>query len=168
MTAQLSVVLLDHARRYPAMEPTDAVKLIYQNEFGGGHMILDTESCLSYLRREYAVTPHDFAQALIEEIGNGVIRVHLAALPQERVEELGQAFIRSSELQQGSKELFLRKLSLLRRLCAAGQMPFNLKTLDAYLAQYEQAGFPAVSHSEAYRHAYRPAYRIVRKTEFSL
>ena len=29
-------VLRQHMRRYPAMEPTDAVKLLYQNEFAGG------------------------------------------------------------------------------------------------------------------------------------
>ena len=33
----LEQILQDHARKYPKMEPTDAVKLIYQNEFGGGH-----------------------------------------------------------------------------------------------------------------------------------
>ena len=46
-------ILLNHAGRYPLMEPTDAVKLIYQNEFGGGHLIQDVDSCLNYLRREY-------------------------------------------------------------------------------------------------------------------
>lgn len=165
---ELSEVLRAHAAQYPAIEPTDAVKLIYQNEFGGGHMIRDTEGCLAYLRREYDATPHDPAQPLFEQIGNGIMRVNLAALPEERVEELGNAFIRSAQEHKGRVDRFVRKLGLLRRFCAAGQMPFDLRTLDAYLAEYELAGFPAVSHSEAYRNTYRPAYRIVKKTEFGL
>ena len=43
----LKQILISHAARYPLMEPTDAVKLIYQNEFGGGHLIRDTEACLN-------------------------------------------------------------------------------------------------------------------------
>ena len=165
---QLCEILRAHAAKYPQMAPTDAVKLIYQNEFGGGHMIRDAESCLAYLRQEYALTAPDPAMPLLEQIGNGMVRVNLAALPGERVEELGRAFIRSAAAQQGSADRFKRKLDVLRSLCAAGQMPFGLQPLEAYLAQYEQAGFPAVSHSDAYRKAYHPAYRIVKQREFSL
>lgn len=38
-TDELYGVLCAHAARYPLMRPTDAVKLIYQGEFGSGHMI---------------------------------------------------------------------------------------------------------------------------------
>lgn len=165
---ELTEILLAHSVRYPAMEPTDAVKLIYQNEFGGGHMIRDPESCLSYLRQEYSLTACDPTLPLAVEIGNGIVRINLAVLPKTRVEELGQAFIRSAVAQQGSAERFRKKLGLLRSLCAAGKIPFDLQSLEAYLTQYEAAGFPAVSHSDAYRNAYHPAYRIVKKTEFEL
>ena len=47
---ELKVILITHAKRYPLMQPQDAVKLIYQNEFGGGHLIRDEEACLNYLR----------------------------------------------------------------------------------------------------------------------
>ena len=43
---ELEKILQDHAKRYPQMEPTDGVKLIYQNEFGGGHLIKDENACL--------------------------------------------------------------------------------------------------------------------------
>ena len=46
-------VLRSHAEKYPLMEPKDAVKLIYQNVFGGGHLIRDPEACGAALRREY-------------------------------------------------------------------------------------------------------------------
>ena len=47
---ELKAILIAHAKRYPPMQPQDAVKLIYQNEFGGGHLIRDEEACLNYLR----------------------------------------------------------------------------------------------------------------------
>ena len=34
----LKNILKTHAGRYPETRPRDAVKLIYQNEFGGGHL----------------------------------------------------------------------------------------------------------------------------------
>lgn len=160
---ELEQILLRHARLYPAMEPTDAVKLIYQNEFGGGHLIRDPEAARNYLRREYAATAKNTALPQWEDIGNGIIRVFLAALPEEDLDPLGRCFAASAEAHRGSREAFLAKLALLRAMTFAGAMPFSPEALDTYLKAYQAADFPAVSHSEAYRQAYRPAYRIVLK-----
>ena len=98
---ELERILREHAERYPAMEPTDAVKLIYQNEFGGGHLIRDEEACLRYLRREYAAVERDTAMPLYEDIGNGLVRVNLAAVKEEELEQLGRDFIRSAAARHG-------------------------------------------------------------------
>ena len=45
----LSEILRAHSARYPLMMPCDAVKLIYQNEFGGGHIVENEKASLSYL-----------------------------------------------------------------------------------------------------------------------
>lgn len=160
---ELRAVLQDHAKRYPLMEPTDAVKLIYQNEFGGGHMISNEDACLAYLRKEYAATAHDPNATMSESIGNGIVRIHLSALEEERVDDLGKAFIRSANAHKGNLESFLRKLEVLRQVTVEGLFAFDLASLDTYLQAYQVAGYPAVSHSDAYRKAYGPAYRIVLK-----
>lgn len=157
----MKTILLAHAERYPAMEPTDAVKLLYQNTFGGGHLIRDEEAALRYLRREYANVSADPDMPLTEDIGSGLLRVNLAALPENRLEELGQAFLRSARLCQGTMEDFLPKLEMLREMTREGLLPFSSQTLDSYLSDYARAGYPMVSHSEIYRQAYRPAYRVV-------
>ena len=90
---ELRAILIAHARRYPLMQPRDAVKLIYQNEFGGGHLIRDEEACLNYLRREYADLEKDPTAPMYEDIGNGIVRVNLAAVREEDLEQLGQDFI---------------------------------------------------------------------------
>ena len=80
---ELKQILIAHAKRYPLMQPSDAVKLIYQNEFGGGHLIRDEQACLAFLRREYDSITKDPNMPLYEEIGNGIVRIHLAAVKPE-------------------------------------------------------------------------------------
>jgi len=89
-TDELYGVLCAHAARYPLMRPTDAVKLIYQGEFGSGHMIKNEAAALERLRAEYAQIIHDETMPLYEYIGCGIARVNLAAvdtnvLPLERL-----------------------------------------------------------------------------------
>ena len=159
---ELKAILIAHAKRYPLMQPRDAVKLIYQNEFGGGHLIRDEEACLNYLRREYATLEKDPTAALYEDIGNGIVRVNLAAVKPEDLEQLGRDFIRSAAKHKGTLDSFLNKLEVLRMLTTEGVFAFDLDALNTYLSEYKAAGYPAVSHSEQYRQAYKPAYRIIR------
>ena len=162
---ELRAILIAHAKRYPLMQPTDAVKLIYQNEFGGGHLIRDEEACLNYLRREYADLEKDQTAPLCEDIGNGIVRVNLTALKEEDLEQLGKAFVDSAAKHKGTLDSFLNKLEVLRTLTAEGVFAFDLDALNSYLSEYEAAGYPAVSHSEQCRQAYKPAYRILRIQE---
>ena len=158
---ELEAILKSHAKRYPLMQPCDAVKLIYQNEFGGGHLIRDEEACLNYLRREYADLEKDPTAPLYEDIGNGIVRVNLAAVKPEDLEHLCRAFIDSAAKHKGTMDSFLNKLEVLRKLTAEGVFAFDTNALSAYLSEYKAAGYPAVSHSEQYRQAYKPSYRII-------
>ena len=161
----MNSVLLAHAEKYPLMEPTDAVKLLYQSEFGGGHLIKDPTSCLNYLYQEYRTTTLKNDIPLTEEIGNGFVRIHLAALNENNlsVAKLGEIFLLSAAQLHGNMDSFREKLSILMKLTQDGKMPFSAEDLASYLQEYEQAGFPPVSHSEVYRSAYHPSYRVVSK-----
>lgn len=154
-------ILRKHAARYPLMEPTDAVKLIFQNEFGGGHLIADEEACLAFLRREHAQTPPQMP--CTEDLGNGIVRVYLGGV--KNVEALGRAFLYSVAHHKGSLPAFLEKLEVLREVTREGIFDFSPEALEDYLAEYEKAGYPPVSHSPAYRAAYHPAYRVILKTK---
>ena len=158
---ELERILRVHAARYPAMEPRDAVKLIYQNEFGGGHLIADEEVFMIRLRTEYESIEKNENSIRYEPIGNGLVRVNLAALQEKELEDLGQKFIRSAAEHKGDRERFLQKLDLVRLLTKEGVFQFSQEELECYLEEYKKAGYPMVSHSEAYRKAYNPAYRIV-------
>ena len=158
---ELRAILIAHAKRYPLKKTTDAVKQIYQNEFGGGHMIRDEQACLNYLRREYVSVAKDPTVPLYEDIGNGIVRVNLAAVKPEDLEQLGKDFIRSAAEHTGTMDSFLRKLDVLRKLTVEGIFSFDSQELENYLFKYRSQSYPMVSHSEAYREEYRPAYRII-------
>ena len=160
---ELEQILREHVKRYPLMQPTDAVKLIYQNEFGGGHLIRDEEACLNYLRREYESVEKDPTMPLYEDIGNGIVRVNLAAVKLKDLDQLGKDFIHSAAEHKGMMSRFLSKLSILMDLVSKGVFVFESTELAAYLAEYKNQGCPVVSHSEVYRNAYHPAYRVIKK-----
>lgn len=162
MEEELRAVLSAHGARYPAMRPQDGVKLIYQNEFGGGHLVADPARSLERLRSEYAAAPRTPAAPLAENIGNGLVRVMLGAVEEEEypLEALNRDFVRSAALRRGGMDGFRQKLEVLRQMAWEGAFGFSLQALEDWLGPYLDAGCPPVSHSESYRAAYRPAYRV--------
>ena len=133
---ELRAILIAHAKRYPLMQPTDAVKLIYQNEFGGGHLIRDEQACLNYLRREYVSVAKDPTVPLYEDIGNGIVRVNLAAVKPEDLEQLGKDFIRSAAEHTGTMDSFFLLLDVLKKLTVEGIFSFDSQELENYLFKY--------------------------------
>jgi len=160
---ELKQILLRHTKAYPLMHPCDAVKLIYQNEFGGGHLITDKDKSLKRLKEEYASVKHDPSEPLYIPIGNGISRVQLTALDIKAysLEKLNEDFIISAQQIIGSQDRFISKLQLLHSLAQQGLLRVTADELEQYLIQYAEAGYQIVSHSEEYRCAYQPAYRIV-------
>ena len=154
---ELKELLQAHLRDHPAAEVGDAVKFLYQNEFGGGHLIIQPEKVLNWLREEMAeCKPTD--EPLFEPIGNGLVRVNLyPAAGRISPETLFSMFVLSAQKIRGDMGRFKEKLALVYDL------GFDRETVDAYLTGYAAAGYPAVSHSEAYRAAYVPAYRVIRE-----
>ncbi len=159
----LTEILTDHVRRYPLMQPCDAVKLIYQNEFGGGHLIKDDKISLRRIEDEYRTVAHDPTAPLYEDIGNGLVRVNLAAINTNEysLRQLNDVFVRSAETHNGSAKSFAEKLHTAEKSFAEFGFAFSPAAFDEYLEKYREAGCPAVSHSETYRICYHPAYRVV-------
>jgi len=164
----LRKILLQHFERYPAMQIRDMVKLIYQNEFAGGHLIANESDSMSRLKDEFEALSKNTgnAQGLnpFEEIGNGLCRLHLERLTGSDVSlrTVNKMFVSTANTVSGSITAFEEKLNVLRQCCMNKELPFNAEDVDAYLADYKNSGYPAVSHSETYKNAYRPAYRIVK------
>lgn len=163
---ELCRILTDHARRYPLMEPCDAVKLIFQNEFGGEHLICEPEATLAWLRAERAATIEAPAANPIEDIGNGMVRVALSALElsEDSLRALNRDFVFSAQTHVGRRKTFLSKLGILRMLTEQGLFSFDSQELETYLERYISRGCCPASHSPAYRAVYHPAYRVVKRS----
>ena len=154
--SELNEILLWHVGQYPTMQPQDAVKLIYQNEFGCEHLIGDSAGMLEYLKREIAENAQRKVERRWDEIGSGLVRLHLAGLKEQDAEAIFDAM-----RHLGSEDSFQSKLKEMRRLCQEDKLPFDEQTLDAWLASYP--GGP-VHHSDLFRHQYHPAYRVVLRS----
>jgi len=164
MNKILAEILREHAYRYPLMEPTDAVKLVYQHVMGPGHMVPDPQTSLARLKAELEETPSDFVP-LTEDLGGTLVRLNLAAMEAAGLtaEGVNRLFVETANEVRGSRETLLEGLNELRKVCAEGVFAFDSDALEVYLKDYAAKDYPAVSHSEAYRAAYEPAYRVVSK-----
>lgn len=146
-------------RLHPSMQPQDAVKLCYQAAYGAEHLLTDTAAAEQHFSAEFASTePQEVP--LYETISPEVCRVNLAAwkaagLPAEWLFNLFAASVR---VRRGSAELFSAYLRTARRILPS-------ENWDAFLASYTGG---AVHHSDAYRAAEKPTYRIVDRRFLSL
>ena len=159
----MTEILRAHFARYPKMTPRDAVKLLYQSAFGPGHLIREEGYARARLAEELEQTPAE-AGELLEPIGGGYARLHLGAAKAQglSVEDIFARFSAAAAAPCPGKGAFEEGLSLLEALTARGEAPFSPEELAGYLAGYRAEGCPMVSHSEGYRAAYRPAYRVVQ------
>ena len=158
----LEDILLQHFERYPQMEPQDAVKLIYQQEFGPEHAVKDAKKALILLKQEMdALTPKP-GEPLYESIGNGLCRLNLRPCAERGIpaEDIARLFLETAQAASGDKKSFRQGLKALQKLAEAGETPFDAVELDLFLARYPDS-CPAVHHSVSYHLAYAPAYRVV-------
>lgn len=159
-------LLKKHLEWTPRMAPQDAVKLAYQSAFGCGHLLSARETCADFVRHERERTPEDAAAAPSVPLGGGLCRLSLASpatrtLSPERVADcmlLTDARVRA---RTDNEERFESLLRSWEALAEAGETPFSARELRAYLEEYRAQGCPVVSHSQPYRDAYAPAYRVI-------
>ncbi len=145
------------------MDPQDAVKLIYQQEFGPEHLISNEKKTLAQLRQEMAVLgPVMEGEALYESIGNGLCRLNLRPCLRRGVpaEDICRMFVETAQSAKGDKKRFWQGVRILQKLAEEGETPFDPVELDVFLVHYPSQA-PAVHHSLVYQIAYQPAYRVI-------
>ena len=106
--SELNKILLWHAGEYSAMQSQDAVKLIYQNEFGCEHLIEDPSGMLAYLKQEITENAQRKVERCWDEIGNGLVRLHLAGLKEHDAEAILDAMRQTAAQHSGSEDSFRR------------------------------------------------------------
>ena len=157
---QTIVYLRAQCARYPALEIQDLLKALHQSVYGCGHFAAPPSWDL--LTREFASLPPD-AAADAEPLDGDFCRLHLgyAAKHGLSAETLHRMFILSAQSPAGSEPELRAKLAAL--LNPAARLPFSHQELSAAVERWRAEGFPACHHSPAFRAAYHPAYRVIRR-----
>ncbi len=154
-------LITEHYKSYPKMRITDLFKYLFQSAFGCEHMVLSEESAIENIKREYAAIEKPQA-VLSDRLDGKYTRVHFSVLENGLAHEtLGKLFCLSAKKERGAEEKLQEKLKVARELILDGTLPFELADFDAELVKWEEKGYPAVRHSEEFRLAYSPAYRVL-------
>jgi hypothetical protein len=167
MSDELAHLLREQYELYPLLQIQDMVKLLYQNEFGPGHMVASEADSLQRLQAECMNLCGCPPKDVFEEIGNGLCRLHLAALKDKGISlaTVNRFFVHTANSTAGNAGNFEEKLAVFICCCKDNTLPFSEAEAATWIAGYRRQGYPAVSHSEVFRKTYSPAYRVV-KAEF--
>jgi|OpeIllAssembly_1097287.scaffolds.fasta_scaffold147341_2 hypothetical protein len=151
----------------PEMRARDAYKLLYQGVFGVGHIM--GPGAWDYLQSEAATLdikdhPED---PIIEEVAldGSVVRVNLRPFLRE-----GYSLVKLMEAMRlsdiaGSPAAFLEAWDAFAELVWSGQLDFEHNEVDAINKALDRTKPQPMHHTQQYRDAYYPAYRVVRRRE---
>lgn len=150
-------------QKYPQMQCRDAIKAAFQAEWGCEHLIADEQSAYDRLKDEWEKTPEDASRALTEPVGDRFVRLHIAAAKAQglNMDTMFRMFLHAAQIRCGDAAHFSDALDSIAGMAREGMLPFSLEEADACIRAYRARGCTAVHHSEAFRQAYHPAYRLI-------
>ena len=154
-------VLAAHAVRYPAWQLPDAYKLLHQATLGSEHAIRDPDAPRAWLTRELATLGAGPDEPIADTLGR-FVRIHLRPFVARGgdTRALLDAFIQTANAPPDPADLACA-LRALEAMAGDGALPWPGIVVREYVAARRDEGFPAVHHSDAFRAAYAPAYRVV-------
>lgn len=152
--------LITHCRQYPELQIQDLFKYLHQSSFGCEHMVSSLEAATDYIRSESRGICN--GNVLIDRLDGNYSRVHLAYLERGLTPDtLGRLFFASAKKEPEGKSALEQKLSIAKELIKEKILPFSLKEFDEAAKKWQEQGYPALHHSDIFRSAYSPAYRVV-------
>lgn len=161
------IIVLDHASRYPLMQPADWYKLAHQAALGSEHAVGSIEMVHAYLQQEIAALGAGPDEPLLDPVSadGRIVRVHLRPYVQNgfSVMALVQAFVRTAAAVHGATKDLEEYLNIMIDLTRENKIKLKLDVLTDYFRQLSAVGYPPVHHSPEYTRAYLPAYRVIAK-----
>lgn len=147
--------VLEQAKMHPSMQPRDALKLCYQAAHGAEHAMTDVSGTRKWLREELKSVSPVGKWRLYEQISPELCRIDLGAW--KFWDMKWQWLFNMFTFSEGSGDIE-PLLDSVRSLAERGGLPFTGADWEKELDGWDGG---AVSHSEAYRSAEQPHYRIV-------
>ena len=156
-----------HKRTRPEMRARDAYKLLFQGVYGVGHLM--GPGVWDYLQREAKSLDikDQPGEALMESVSvDGlVVRVNLRPYIAKNYPliQLMEA-MKDSEI-KGKPSDFLEQWDTFAELVWSGQLDFDQAEVDTVNKSLNRDKPQPMHHTQQYRDAYHPAYRVVLKLE---
>ena len=152
--------ILSHLAAYPRLQIADLFKFLYQSTHGCEHMIASPERAIDYIKKEAEIAPMDGAPIML--LDGAYSRVFLSYMREGLcAETFGRLFCLSAKQEEGAKETLEKSLAVLLSLAERGELPFEREAVFRACEEWKEAGYPAIHHSDEFRAAYRPAYRVI-------
>lgn len=159
---QTKKALLDHCAKYPHIQIQDIFKFLHQSASGCEHLLSDEQAALQRIRTE-AQENRTFLQAPVEPLDGDFCRVNLSALNDGLCDKtLARLFMLSAQPVENATDALQEKLQVLLSLCESGALPFDAQQMRKEIQTWQENGFCACRHSDAFRNAYKPAYRVIK------
>lgn len=155
-----------HLRMRSHMQVRDVYKLLYQGVMGSEHLVISPREFEDRLSVEFAEIEPGESDPLFESIHPAGLLQRVNLRPYKArdgdLPRLVEACLETARHQWGTLDELQAAWSVFVRLCQQGQWPsLFLPDVMAFTRWLEKSGFPSVHHSESYRNAYRPAYRLI-------
>jgi hypothetical protein len=162
----VEALLRDHFERRPLMRATDIYKLLYQGVFGVGHILGEGARMRLHEEAESIELEDHPGEPLIEAVSPDASMVRVNLRPYLRkglsLDELYGAMEETAKV-RGSPEKFLQAWSVFHGLATSGSLEVDRGELDSLNVEILEQGPRPHHHSEQYRVAYYPAYRVVKR-----
>ena len=165
-------------KRHPSLTVTDIIKQCYQAAYGAEHLLTDKDVAKKFLEKEFENTPAEDI-LICEHISEDLCRVNIAAWKHRGLpaEDLFELFAASAYPRENGKDMLERYLREAEEYIDAHEVTEvredseknrTFKRVNIFcengseiIEEYRRSGMPPIHHSDVYREAEHPAYRVV-------
>lgn len=162
--------LISQAVLFPKMESRDAVKLAFQEAFGGEHLVSDEKASEERIKNEIASFEEERGNKAFSYVGRFTSRLSLdsplvRSLPVSIINKMFLTSSLFSDKLYGKREereaRFMSYLDICEKAAENDLVPFSMEDFLSFKNEYLKNGLHPVSHSDTYRNEYKPSYRVI-------
>ena len=165
------LALINHHRQlYRELGVRDIYKLLYQGTMGPGHLMANPERARDYLFSEWQLVPIDTEAPLLVPVSpdGSIVRINIAPAKVHNISPTivwHMLFNTASEFRE-DKHLFLSLWQQVHTLIRDGALDHDIADWQKQDDEAAARDYPALHHSQAYRVANYPAYRVIYLKEY--
>jgi hypothetical protein len=166
-------LLIGHLNRYPDMKVQDAYVLIYQGTMGAYYFSENPGEFETRLLLEFEKTEENDNQPLWESIrpDGELVRVNFGPLKARGIspEKLSTLCMWTVSIFNIDKEDLENGWSTFIHLCSDNRCgKFSIEEVSEFTGWLTKNGYPNLRHTPAFREAYHPHYRLLKREFLSI